>query len=137
MLTDSMADSRVTAAMLPTGPTANQARDRANVAGTEGPPVNAPTRAEPSDRARDSDARPIIFERDASEIARSVVENRMLPLPDADASPQPDSADKQAEAAAEKAEQRQRDMAEAAFAETQKINRQMQEDRAATMRIAM
>ncbi len=137
MLTDSMADSRAAAAMMPTGPTATQIRDRAATAGTEGPPPTATIRTDRADAARDADARPIVLDAGPSsrgpEIARSVIENRMLPFPDTDA---PQQAAPRDDIAAQ-TDQSQIDLAKAAFAATQDIIRQMQDDRAATMRIAM
>lgn len=135
MLTDSMADSRAAAVMMPTGPTATQAQDRARAAGTDGPPPKAPTRTDPADRTRGSGERPITFDRDArgSALARQVIEAQMLPLPDTGA---PDRAAGSPDPA-RKADERLAELARAAFAENQAIVRKTQDERAATMRIAM
>ncbi len=128
MMTDTMADNRAAAAMMPTGPTATQIKDRANAAGTDGPPPKAPTRADPADQSRNSTERPIIFDQSAPQLTRSAVENQMAAQPN----PTGDDA-----AVAMKTAQRLTDLAKAAFAETQTIVRDTQDARAAAMRVAM
>lgn len=130
MIAESIADSRAVAALLPTGPTVNQVKDRSEAAGTDGPPPQAANRVDQPDRARDADARPLALANEAPDdaLARSVVETQLQ---------QTDPADAYKEVVDDKTDQRVTDLAKAAFEETQFITRKAEEVRAANMRVAM
>ncbi|PUB10708.1 hypothetical protein [Yoonia sediminilitoris] len=123
---DTLMNNSAAASLLPTGSTVLQSKDRAQKAGTEGPPETAVTRSAETERPsnlpeRIADKK----ERDAvvgSEVMRSTVEVR---------SQDADKADDDAASRKLKAK-----MADDAYQQTMLMTRQAEEVRAERMRIA-
>lgn len=130
---EAVSGSRITADLIPTGPTAIQTKDKANKAGTEGPPETAAVRAADAKRVADKDDRILgegveaeksedTREAKGSNVTQIVVESKLQSSKDAD------------DAAADK---RATELAEQNFAKTIDMTREAEAYRAEKMRIAM